>query len=281
MILVTGATGTAGGAVARVLAEQGRPTRLLVRDPRRVTAPGPHAEVVTGTYADPATLDAALEGVRAVFVVTNNPWEPDDARLVEAAGARGVRHLVKLSAAAVEDELSEDLITCWQRRAEETIRTSGMDWTILRPRSFMTNTLAWASSIKAEGVVRGIGGDCPSACVDPRDVAEVAALALTGPGHAGRVHTLSGPEAVSAEEQVAQLGRALGRTLRYEELEPDQAHAQWLSRYPREIADALLTRVERLRDGAKQRVENTVPDELGRPARAYRDWVREHAARFD
>jgi uncharacterized protein YbjT (DUF2867 family) len=279
MILVTGATGTVGREVARLLAAD-RPVRILTRRPERVSVSGPGVEVVPGGYADRDALDRALKGVDAAFLVTNDVSAADDAVFAEAARASGVRHLVKLSAAAVCDPGADDLVTRWQRRNEAVVRGSGLDWTILRPRSFMSNTLSWAPSIRSEGVVRALYASSANACVDPRDVARVAVLALTEPGHRGREYLLSGPQALTAVEQTAQLADALRRPLRLEELTPAAARAQLLTRCTEPVADALMASAERQLAGAKAQVDRTISDLIDRQPLSFRTWAADHAAAF-
>ncbi|GGS19385.1 MULTISPECIES: NmrA family NAD(P)-binding protein [Streptomyces] len=279
MILVTGATGAVGREVAGLLAAAG-PVRILARRPERLTVRGDGVEVVEGAYGDRPALDRALEGVSSVFLVTNSPTEPDDERVAGAAAAAGVRHLVKLSMMAVEEPGADDFITRWQRRNEETIRASGVPWTFVRPRTFMSNTLSWAPGIRSAGVVRALYGDAPVACVDPRDVAAVAVAVLTGAGHEGRTYAVSGPEAITAREQTAQLSRVLGRPLRFEELSLDAARAALLAKYPRPAAEAFLESAERQRAGAKAAVVPTVEELTGCQARPYRTWAADHADAF-
>ncbi|MFD5695847.1 NmrA family NAD(P)-binding protein [Streptomyces rubiginosohelvolus] len=279
MILVTGATGAVGREVAGLLAAAG-PVRILARRPERLTVRGDGVEVVEGAYGDRPALDRALEGVSSVFLVTNSPTEPDDERVAGAAAAAGVRHLVKLSMMAVEEPGADDFITRWQRRNEETIRASGVPWTFVRPRTFMSNTLSWAPGIRSEGVVRALYGDAPVACVDPRDVAAVAVAVLTGAGHEGRTYAVSGPEAITAREQTAQLSRVLGRPLRFEELGLDAARTALLAKYPRPAAEAFLESAERQRAGAKAAVVPTVEELTGCQARPYRTWAADHADAF-
>lgn len=280
MILVTGASGNIGGSVARRLADSGRPVRVLVRDPRRVGVQGAGVQAVRGDFADPAGLEAAFRGVTRVFVVTNNPLEPrHDQNLLAAALRAGARHVVRLSAAAVEDPQAVDLITQWHRDCEERIAASGLDWTFIRSRAFMSNALAWVDSVRA-GVVCAPFGTARGACVDPRDVAEVAVRALTEPGHEGCAYSVTGPEAISAAEQTEQLAEALGRPLRFEQVTLEQARASLALRYPLPIADALTCCARRLGAGAKHQVEPTVEKVTGRPARTFRQWAREHVAAF-
>ncbi|MFE5771002.1 NAD(P)H-binding protein [Streptomyces sp. NPDC056485] len=278
MILVTGATGTVGREVAGRL-PAGLAVRVMTREPARVTAAPAAAGVVRADYGDPRSLARALDGVKAAFLVTSRVGD-DDARFVRAARSAGVRHVVKLSAAAVTDPRADDVITRWQRATEELVRGSGMDWTLLRPRAFMSNALSWAGSVRSDGVVRALYGGSVNACVDPRDVAEAAVRALTEEGHGGRAYTLTGPRAISAAEQTAQLAELLGRPLRFEELGPRQARTVLAARHPQDLVEALLAGAERQRAGAKAGVDATVPALLGRPAGTFRGWAADHLSAF-
>ncbi|MFE6939745.1 NAD(P)H-binding protein [Streptomyces chartreusis] len=282
MILITGATGTIGRLVAEQLADT-LPLRLLTRAPVRAAALwGPRTEVVGGDFDDPGTLRVALSGVRSALLVTANPLSPaQDVNFVNAACAVGVQHVVKLSAQAVTDPEATDLITEWQRENERLLRASQLSWTLLRPRAYMSNTLSWSRSIRAEGVVRAVHGTASNATIDPRDVADVAVRALTDPEtHAGRVYALTGPKALTVVEQTEVLGGLLRRPLRFEELTIDQAKCGLLDRYPSAIAEALLESAVRLHLGAKGHVHPAVRDVLGRPARTYHAWAADHLDPF-
>ncbi|MFJ5999399.1 NAD(P)H-binding protein [Streptomyces sp. NPDC092370] len=278
MILVTGATGTVGREVVRRL-PAGPAVRIMARDPGRVPSAAHRAEVVRGDFTDPASLAGALKGVSSVFLVSSHIGD-DDARFLETARTAGVRHVVKLSAAAVADSGAQDLITRWQRRNEDLLRACALEWTLLRPRSFMSNALSWAASIRSDGVVRALHGASANSCVDPRDIAEVAVRALTEEGHTGQVHTLTGPQAVTAVEQTAVLAELLGRPLRCEELDPQQARTVLRKRYPPLVVEALLESAQRQREGAKARVVRAIPVLLGRPAGSFRGWAKDHLAAF-
>jgi (4-alkanoyl-5-oxo-2,5-dihydrofuran-3-yl)methyl phosphate reductase len=282
VILVSGATGRVGRLVTRRLSGVA-PLRLLTRDPAgAVGLTGPDVETAAGDFEDPASLRRALTGVRATLLITADPLtHAHDEHFLTAARAAGVRHVVKLSALAVTDPAATDLLTTWQRGNEQLLYDSGLSWTVLRPRAFMSNTLGWARSIREEGIVRAQNGDAASATVDPRDVADVAARALLDEeGHAGRAYMLTGPEALSAVRQTEILGEVLQRPLKFVELTEDEARGRLLARYPAPLADALVESAARGRAGAKARVDPTVAELLGRPAGGYRRWAREHEAAF-
>ncbi|MGA5496015.1 NAD(P)H-binding protein [Streptomyces cinereoruber] len=293
-VVVTGATGAVGRHVAHRLAAGGTPPTLLVRDPAKAAAfglpgagPAAHgaaapATVVRGDYADTDRLRAVLEGADALFVVTANPLRPrDDENLLAAARAAGVRHAVKLSWLGVADPGADDLVADWNRGAEDRLRSSGLTWTVLRIRTPMSNALAWAPSVRERGVVRAFGGAARTGCVDPRDVAEVAARALTDPaGHASATYALTGPQLLSAREQTAVLSEVLGVRIGFEELTAEEARAGWSARYGDRIADALLAAARRRADGAAGGDDGTLERLLGRTPGTFAGWAADHAEPF-
>lgn len=280
MILVTGASGTVGGAVARRLAAAGLALRLVARDPRRIAVGGFGIEPAGADFSDPDALATAFRGAERAFIATNDPLRPQqDENLLAAAAQAGVKHVVRLSALMVTDLDADDLITRWHRECEQRLEASGLAWTFVRPRAFMSNTLSWARSV-ADGVVRAPYGSARVACVDPRDVAEVAVRALTEPGHEGQAYSVTGPAAISSAEQTQQLAETLGRPIRFEEISVDDAHRALMGRYPKAVADALAEHLHRRAANAKCQVEHTVERVTGRPAASFRVWARDHAAAF-
>ncbi|WP_329121338.1 NAD(P)H-binding protein [Streptomyces sp. NBC_01465] len=276
MILITGVTGTVGREVATQLAAE-HPTRLMARNPDRTTVP--HTEKAQADYNDQRSLRRALQGVRAAFLVTNHPTEPHDERFLEAAAAEGVAHIVKLSAAVVADE-TDDFITQRQRAIEQAVRTAGMTWTLLRPRAFMSNTLAWAQGIRSADTVSAQYGDAPNAPVDPRDVARTAARALTEEGHENKTYTLTGPERLTPRDQTRILSEVLSRPLHFREQTHEEAKAHLTHRFPPPVAEALLQRSALQSTGGKSLQGNTPPDPTGRPPTTYGTWAKDHAHLF-
>ncbi|MHC0433275.1 NAD(P)H-binding protein [Streptomyces sp. O3] len=279
-VVVTGATGAVGRHVTRLLARRGA-VRSLVRDADKAARLGLPGRIVVGDYSRPQGLEPAFAGADAVFVVTADPLRPEqDAHILDAAKAAGVRRAVKLSWLAVADPDADDLVARWNRESERSLRAFGLDWTVLRIRTPMSNALSWAASIREESVVRALGGHARTACVDPRDVAEAAVRVLTEEGHAGRTYALTGPEAVSAREQTEQLGRALGRPLGFEELTEERALERWSARLPTALAEALLQAARRRGAGESGGVTGDLAELLGRAPATFAAWADDHAAEF-
>ncbi|MFG2642823.1 NAD(P)H-binding protein [Streptomyces sp. NPDC048370] len=281
-IVIAGATGTVGRLTAARLASLGgHDVTLLTRDPGKAAASGLPGRIVGAEFASPATLRPALRGADALLLITNDPLRPDhDINLLDAAVAAGTPHVVKLSAQAVTDPDADDVITRWQRGNEERLQDSGLPWTLLRPRAFMTHALAWRDGIAKDGVVRGLHGDSLNACVDPADIADAAVQALTGTGHRGRTYALTGPRAISARDKTAILSDVLGRPLVFEEISLDQAREQWRRRLPEALVDALTLSAERQNVGAKAAVASGVREATGHAPRSFRTWAAEHASAF-
>lgn len=279
-IVVTGATGAVGRHVARMLPAGGG-ARLLVRDVDKARRMGLPGELVPGDYQDRPGLERALRGAEALFVVTANPLRPaDDENILAAARAGGVRRVVKLSWLAVADPAAVDPIARWNRDSEDLLRSSGLGWTVLRMRTPMSNALAWAPSIRGEGVVRAFGGTARTACVDPRDVAAVAVRALTAPGHEGRTYALTGPGPISVREQVQELSRVLRRPIGFEELTAGQALERWRERLPEPLAQALLEVALRRSTGVSAHGEGDVEAVTGRAPASFAAWAADHAPDF-
>ncbi|MCA1222221.1 NAD(P)H-binding protein [Streptomyces sp. 8L] len=279
-IVLTGATGQIGSLMVGHLAPHHRLT-LTSRTPRRaLRRPGVHH--LTCDYDDMASLVDAFRGADALFVVTNDPARPEhDRNIVRAAMEVSVGHIVKLSAAAVRDDAAHDLITEWQRTNEDRIKSSGIPWTMIQPRSFMSHALAWAPGIRTSGTTQALHPHSRNACIAPEDVAEVSARVLGDARHHSRSYQLTGPQALSAHEQSAVLAEVLGCPLTCRELSREEARLTHTLRYSPVMADALLASAERQLVGAKAHITDTVERLTGRPATTFAQWAARHKDRFE
>ncbi|MEU9111526.1 NAD(P)H-binding protein [Streptomyces sp. NPDC048483] len=284
MILVTGATGTIGSEVLRLLADRGADVRAMTRNPSRVRA-GRHRTTVHGDFEAPDSLRAALEGVHSVFLLTApGAWIPDhDLALIGAARSLGVRKVVKLSAIGGGPETDDEgtAPADWHAPGEQALAGSGLTWAALRPTSLASNALRWAGAIRAGRPVPNTTGTGAQGTVDPRDVAAVAVEALLTDAHDGAVRTVTGPELLSVPDQAAQLAEVLGRPVGTAEVPPDEARRQLLAAGLDPSVVEVALRGDRLvRAGGNAVVTDEVTRALGRPARTFRVWARDHREAF-
>ncbi|POX57239.1 nucleoside-diphosphate sugar epimerase [Streptomyces sp. Ru71] len=274
MLLVTGATGNTGSELVRELAARGVPVRALARRPDADLPPG--TERATGDLDRPDTLGHALRDVRGMFLL---PGYADMPGLLERAREAGVRHVVLLSGGSAALEDLTNAVSRYMTLSERAVRDSGMSWTLLRPRAFMSNALRWLPQLRAGDEVRVPFPDVPAACVDPRDIAAVAAEALTGEGHEGCVYELTGPQSLLPADQVAVLGTVLGRPLRCVGLSDEEARAEMEAGMPAEYVEAFF-RFYRGGDLDESQVLDDLVKVTGRPARTFAQWATDNRHRF-
>ncbi|MFI6497034.1 DsbA family protein [Nonomuraea typhae] len=270
MILVTGATGKVGGQVVAQLREMGVEARGLTRRPEREWE-------VSGDLRDPATLDAALEGVDRVFLAWPTLQADAHAEAVLKKITARVRRIVYLSSAGAVD--GADPINSSHRMIEELIRNSGVEWTFVRGGGFAGNDLGWAAGIRAEGVVREPFGGWARSMVHEADLAAVGVRALLDDAHIGAAYTVTGPRAHTQEERVRIIGEVIGRPLRFEEVPEEEARAGFAAWLPPEAVDATFTEMRKT-TAEPEAVSTAVEEITGRPARTYREWVLDHRDDF-
>ncbi|MFN8444821.1 MAG: SDR family oxidoreductase [Caldilineaceae bacterium] len=279
MILVTGATGNIGGKLVQQLLETQQPVRVFVRDERKIAQLGNRVERAVGDFEKPETLVAAMQGIEHLFLNTEGFGTQQDQNAIRAAQQMGVKHVVKLSSLGAGEPTHA--IAQWHHAKEEVLKASGLAWTMLRPGQFMSNLLQWGDSIKSQGKVYFPGGEGKVAPIDPEDIAAVAAVALTQPGHTGKAYQLTGPELLTVREQVAILARLLGKPLQYVDVPPDVAAAEMRKRgMPPVLVDALGELNRMIREGSAAQHTDTVAAVTGRPAHTFEEWCRAQLAAF-
>ena len=275
MIVVTGGTGRVGQQVVAQLRERNLKVRVVSRRPGQ---PQAGVETAAADLADPASLELALRGADALFLL----WPFTSAELtatlapqVAKLAARHVTRIVYLSAQPAAERPG----SFWAL-TERAIEDSGATWTFLRPAGFASNTLMWADQIRAGDVVRWPFGAAARTLIDERDIAAVAVRALTGDGHAGARYLLSGPAVLTQAEQLAAIGRALGRDLIWEELPRAQAQQALTAAWGDPgFAASALDAWERFVTHPEV-VTSTVRDLTGVPARTFADWAAANAGAF-
>jgi uncharacterized protein YbjT (DUF2867 family) len=228
-------------------------------------------------------LTPAFDGAETLFLLTSyyeDMIELQHNAIVAARGA-GVTHVVKVSAFAASDH-SRAPIGRWQYQVEEELRESGMGWTILRPHHFMQNLLAQREYIVNEGAVYSASGDGKIPYVDLRDVATVAFVTLTQPGHLGKTYVVTGSEAILYREAAEIISAEIGKQLRFIDETQDEARARRIREGlpPAVIESALAISAYQRAVGKTVTITTAVADLTGRPPRTFAEFAHEHAAVF-
>ncbi|UCM89034.1 SDR family oxidoreductase [Streptomyces marincola] len=288
-ILVTGATGQVGRLVTARLLAAGARVRALARDPVAAAAVLPDGVgTVRGDLSDPGSLGPALRDTERVYLFP----VPGTAREVAELMARArVRRVVVLSSGAVAAGHDTD----FHLPVERAVADAGLEWTFVRPGEFMLNKLwLWGPSIRAERVVREPFPDVAWCPVHEADIADVAAEALLTDGHVGTAPVLNGPELLTRRAQVAAIAAALGEEVTLEQVTPAEARERYLAQggFAAENADFLLGYEDYSGEPADPDAIPaqdplaggtdlpTAADAIGRPARTFAQWARDHAADF-
>jgi uncharacterized protein YbjT (DUF2867 family) len=275
VILVTGATGNAGGGVVNGLLEIDADVRGLVRSGSEGDLPE-GVEAAAGDLNDPESLRGPLQGVSAVFLLSG--YEGID-RALALMGEAGVERVVLLSSSAAPTGDLSNAVAKYHILSERAVRESGLPWTFLQPNSFMANAFRWLPQLEKGDVIRGPFGEVAISTIDPDDLGAVAARALTTDEHEGQTYRLSGPEALRPAEQVAILAKYTGRDLRFEAQTDAEARAEMEGQMPKEYVDAFF---DFFVDGAvdETTVHPTVKQITGREPRSFEQWAENHADAF-
>ena len=276
MIAVTGASGALGGRVAALLAEQGAPQRLVVRDAARAPRID-GAEVVDGaSYADGDAMRRAFEGADTVFLVSaaEDQHRVDLHRsAVDAAVAAGAERIVYTSffgaAADCTFTFGRDHF-----HTEEHIKSTPLAWTFLRDNIYLDYVPFFAG---ADGVIRGPAGDGRVAAVARADIAASAAAVLTSDGHAGAAYGMTGGEALTLAEAAERVSRAAGRPVTYVEETLEEARASRApSGAPAWEIEGWVTSYAAIAAGEMERVSDDVERLTGRTPISLAEFLRDN-----
>jgi uncharacterized protein YbjT (DUF2867 family) len=231
--------------------------------------------------ADPKTLEPALAGAKALFLLLSGDLHTagaNPADVIAQAADSGVRRIVLLSTLGVVTRpFGTTRIAMLE--LEDVLRNSGVDWSILRPGGFASNALWWAESVRAQRTVAAPFGDVGVPILDPTDIADVAAACLLDDRHAGAAYELTGPEVITPREQAQAIAEALGEPVRFHELTRAEAKAGMEQMMPGELADDTLDILSSPTQH-ELRVSPDVQAVLGRAPRTFAEWAERNVEAF-
>lgn len=284
MNLITGASGMAGSAVVEEARQANLPIKAMYRRPEEAKRAAPGVTTVIADYADKESLRRALDGIATVYLVCSPmPQLVElESNAVEACAEKRVGHVVLNSALGAGDYGKS--FPSWHRKVEEKLKASRLNYTILRPNSFMQNLLtAVAPSVRAAGVFYAAMGKAKVGYIDVQDLAAVVARVLSEPqAHAGKTYELSGPEGLSYGDVAERISRVTGRKVEYTNIpEAAQRTAMLQQGMPEWLVTALVD-LQRYytAEGKGGEVDDLSRRLLGRAPRTLDEFLEENKESF-
>ena len=265
--LVLGATGKTG----RRVTARSRLSGMRVRAASRSSA-------TRFDWSHPGGWDHALQGVTAVYLVAPTVPGPVHEFVARAEAAR-VQRLVLLSGHGA-DRWGDSAFGLDMRSAEDAVRGSTLEWTVLRASNFFQNFEDVYRDALASGELALPVGAAPEPFIDVEDVADAAAAVLAEPGrHAGRVYELTGPRALTYADAVELIGRATDRAITYKQVStPEYTAGRIEQGWTEDAAHQEAAMYALIEHGMIAETTDELATILGRPPRTFEDFVVRAAA---
>jgi len=286
-ILVTGATGTVSTALLGAL--KGKPglrLRALVRDPAGAKAQALQkdgVEVVAGDLEESDTLTEAFEGVDIMWLLTPaSALEPSmGSNAVTAARKAKVGYIVRNSAIKAGHD-APNRNGRLHALVEESVKASGIPWTILRPHYYMQNLLSSAGSVASDGMLYMNMGQGRVGMIDGRDVGVLGARIIEQTDrHAGKTYTPTGPELTTMAEAAETLSSVLGKRVNYVALPPEAAQQAMLGfGLPRWFVGNVVDYGRAYSEGWGDFVTSDFKNVTGQEARSFKQFTTDFAPAF-
>ncbi|KAA9331192.1 SDR family oxidoreductase [Adhaeribacter soli] len=283
-ILITGATGTVGNQIVKKLSNLNVRVRAGVHSIiKGENLKYPNVELCEIEFHRPESLKAAFTGVDRAFIIT--PLAADQVemakKLIDEAKSVGVKHVVRLSAAGAESENPIQLGR-WHREVEDYLKASGLNYTILRPTSFMQNFVNFSgNTIRNENAIYMPLGEGKVSYIDVRDIAAVADCVLTSEAYYNQELNITGPEPISVQEIAQVLSEATGQPVKYIDVPEETAYQSMLqAQMPEWMARAMMELHQVAKAGHAGIVTDTVERVTGHKPYTFREFARQHAECF-
>ncbi len=283
-ILILGGTGKIGSATVEHLDEKNADFSVLVRNHEKCKSLEEKGiNCIAGDYTDPGALKKALKNVKRLLLLVSPHIDmaAQEKAIIAAAKDEGVVFILKISAVgAPEDKTTH--IGQSHGRSEKYLKSSGIDYCIFRPHSFMQNLLVNLPTINEHGAMYGTMGNAAIPLIDARDIGEAAANVLMDPApHDRKAYALTGPESITFDRAAAIIGEMVGSEVRYVNV-PDEAAKSAMVNIgmPEWIVDDLLALNEKWRSEKDIRVSDDLSGLLSRSPHTFESFVRDHRRLF-
>ena len=282
MIFITGATGSIGSELCRLLAAENIPSRAMYRKEGHQTGfKALGLEAVQDDFNDADSMRQAMQGCDTLFLLTAP--DPQHAQremaLIKLAINLGVQHIVKVSTANT-NQSSPLAYSRTHAQIDQYLRNQPINWTILRPTGFMQNFTEYAHPI-SQGILPHMLNDGQISYIDLRDIALVAKHVLTQPGHAKATYYLTGPASLTVAEVAWELTAVLGHAVQaINQSEADTRKALGYAGLDAWHTDALIEQFKIGANGGEMDVTGEVARITGQAPRSLTQFVNEYRTRF-
>jgi uncharacterized protein YbjT (DUF2867 family) len=215
-VLVIGGTGTVGSQAVAQLINKGADVRVMTSKEENLQKLPAGVEGVVGNLNDEESLNKVFNGVDRVFIITPVSQTETEKGLaaVNAARKAEVKRIVYLSVHRLED-IQEAPHFSSKIPIENAIKSTGIEYTILRPNSFFQNDYWFQQPMLEYGVYPNPIGNTGVSRVDVLDIAEAATNALLEDGFTGKTYSLVGPDVNTAGDTAATFSKYLGKEIKY------------------------------------------------------------------
>lgn len=282
MILITGASGSVGGAVLKTVVASGAQVSAMYLSEADARGTSTVARTVIADFANKESLRRAFKDVESLFLVCSPiPQLVEfESNAIEVAKESGVKHLVLNSSQGAGTWMKS--FPKWHTEAEHVLEQSGVPYSIVRPNSFMQNITAFfAQTIQTQDAFYSSMGKSRASFIDVQDIADVVAARLTSGKPENRAYELNGPEALSYYDVADRISRICGRTVRYVDIPmSEQKKAMLSAGMPEWQAQALLELQEYYVQGNGGELNDDVQRITGRPPRNLDQFLAAHASAF-
>lgn len=291
MLLLAGATGNLGRGIIDNLLRMPIDKKTIVaathrpdsEQARQIAEAG--IEVRRLDYMDPVSIDAALQGIRKMLMIST--WDTNDLRVkqhtnaIDGAVRAGVRHIIYTSFINASPQSLFDHNSQVHAVTEAKIRSTGLTYTFLRHGLYAESTMLDLKQTLATGKLLRGGGDAKISFIGRDDLTVSAATVLTNDGHENAIYTETGPEAITYGEVVALMSEAFGRPIAWVDATPEEWYEQALSiGFPEATARASMSNVRATRAGEMSTLTHDYEKITGCVPRTFRQLLAENRDKY-
>jgi uncharacterized protein YbjT (DUF2867 family) len=273
MILVTGAGGSIGYEVTRLLAERKTNFRAAFHNQKNLQRfQAVTDDIVEIDYGKPATLDKAFQNIKILFLLlpVGGRMTEFTRHCVDAAIDCSVSHIVKIT--AFDENTKPSIIGLMHKESDAIIETSPLARTFIRPSPFMQNIVTqYGGMIKQQGGIFLPCGNARVSYIDARDVAFCAVVIMEQPYlHGNKSYSITGGEALSYNEIAQKISKIKGKPVVYRDIPEEKAREVMMKMgYPVNIIEAKLASLALEKAGFREGITHTFREITGRDPRSF------------